>query len=69
MFKDTKRTIDGKEIWWCKFHKCPRGTYDGMYVIHPPENMMNGRSEKMNSKQTERIKVKISRNQTPKTQK
>ena len=37
MFKGLKRTIDGKEMWWCKFHKCPRGTYDGMYVMHPPE--------------------------------
>ena len=37
VFKGTKMTIDGKEMWWCKFHKCPRGTYDRMYVMHPPE--------------------------------
>ena len=60
VFKGAKATIDGKEMWWCKHHICPRGTYNGMYVMHPPENMMNGRPEKMSSKQTERIKVKIS---------
>ena len=37
VFKGAKATIDGKEMWWCKHHICPRGTYNGMYVMHPPE--------------------------------
>ena len=37
VYKGPKRTIDGKEMWWCPKHKCPKGTYDGMYVGHPPE--------------------------------
>ena len=24
-------------MWWCPKHKCPKETYDGIYVGHPPD--------------------------------
>ena len=28
------KIIDGRKQFWCTQHKCPKGTYDGLYCNH-----------------------------------
>ena len=36
-YNGPKKTIDGKEQFWCPLHICPNGTYRGLYCGHTKE--------------------------------
>ena len=38
--------IDGRKQYWCTQHKCPQGTYEGLYCNHDDSGHAEWQSQK-----------------------